>query len=666
MPSVTRTFRVFVSSTFGDLTAERSELQKEVFPKLRDLCRARGASFQAVDLRWGISRDAAEDQQTMRICLGEIDRCRDITARPNFIILLGNRYGWRPVPEEIPANEFEHIHDHLYANEPTGTDRKLLERWYRRDDNGAVYWLLPREGDDEGYARWRTVERNLSRVLRDAAATLEFLPEQRRRYTASATEQEIAHRGLLDGTGADKSVYAFFRRIQGLPQDQRAGDFLDLDDENRADTDAQARIEDLKDRLRQRLSVNVHEYEARWAEDRPSYDHLDQLCADAYARLSKAIEDELAEVIDLDPLDAEIAAQRRFGEERTKFFVGRTEALRIIHAYLRGSTGHPFVIYGESGTGKSSLMARAGADTAAGDTGTVVFRFIGTVPGSTNIRTLLAGLCRQLRRRYSGDEAATPTEYPDLVRDFREQLGQASKQRPLILILDALDQLSPLHNGRSLVWLPTHLPPHVHIVVSTLPNDCLEALKQKIPEGHRYELSTMPATDGSELLNLWLKEAGRTLQQKQQQQVLRAFERAHGRPLYLRVAFEEARLWRSDTPAADLAPDIHGLIRQLFHRLSTTHGEVLVCRSLSYIAVGKNGLSQDELRGRRLSSVRCPARELSSSLRPPSHRRHPDAPRARSGALRRRRAFAVSASRDSLKFGISVRSLSGPPGACRR
>jgi hypothetical protein len=74
-----RTFRVFVSSTFSDLKEERNALQEQVFPKLRDLCEQHGCRFQAIDLRWGVSEEAALDQQTMRICLEEIDRCQRLS-----------------------------------------------------------------------------------------------------------------------------------------------------------------------------------------------------------------------------------------------------------------------------------------------------------------------------------------------------------------------------------------------------------------------------------------------------------------------------------------------------------------------------------------------------------------------------------------------------------
>src|SRR4030042_1525486 len=103
MAVTSRTFRIFISSTFGDLQEERNSLQKNVFPRLRDLCRQHGCRFQAIDLRWGVREEAGLDQQTMKICLGEIERCRKISPRPNFVVLLGDRYGWRPPPPGVVA-----------------------------------------------------------------------------------------------------------------------------------------------------------------------------------------------------------------------------------------------------------------------------------------------------------------------------------------------------------------------------------------------------------------------------------------------------------------------------------------------------------------------------------------------------------------------------------
>ena len=67
MPRRSRIFRVFVSSTFADLKAERNALQEHVFPKLRRLCERHGCRFQAIDLRWGVSEEAAERAESLEL-----------------------------------------------------------------------------------------------------------------------------------------------------------------------------------------------------------------------------------------------------------------------------------------------------------------------------------------------------------------------------------------------------------------------------------------------------------------------------------------------------------------------------------------------------------------------------------------------------------------------
>jgi hypothetical protein len=252
MPIPTKIFRVFVSSTFRDFVAERDALQSKVYPKLAALCKAHGASFQAVDLRWGVSEQAAEDQRTMRICLGEIDRCRALTPCPNYILLLGDRYGWQPVLELIPANEFEQIRTHLSQQSPQTKALKKLVHWYVRDDNARpmVYELQSRKERQITYARWWSIEKHLGLLLRQASKTLDFSQTQLRRYHASATEQEIAHRGLLENNCDDDSAFFFFREIEGLPGDERARQFRDIDSRSEIDTTAQARLVRLKADLR--------------------------------------------------------------------------------------------------------------------------------------------------------------------------------------------------------------------------------------------------------------------------------------------------------------------------------------------------------------------------------------------------------------------------------
>ena len=86
-----RTIRIFLSGTFRDFSEERELLVKRVFPALRLRLKDRFVELVDVDLRWGITTEAAERGEVLPICLAEIDR-----ARPYFIGMLGERYGWIP------------------------------------------------------------------------------------------------------------------------------------------------------------------------------------------------------------------------------------------------------------------------------------------------------------------------------------------------------------------------------------------------------------------------------------------------------------------------------------------------------------------------------------------------------------------------------------------
>src|SRR5437870_5578747 len=123
MPIASRTFRVFLSSTFEDLIEERNALQREVFPALRQLCEAHGARFQAIDLRWGVRDEAVLGQRMMEICLAEIERCQRTRIKPNFIVLLGDRYGRPPLPARVEATEFEALLSRIEGE----ADRVLVE-----------------------------------------------------------------------------------------------------------------------------------------------------------------------------------------------------------------------------------------------------------------------------------------------------------------------------------------------------------------------------------------------------------------------------------------------------------------------------------------------------------------------------------------------------------
>lgn len=592
-----RTFRIFVSSTFSDFKEERKALQNIVFPKLRELCEKNGCRFQAIDLRWGVSNEAAYDQQAVRICLEEITRCQKVSPKPNFILLLGNRYGWRPLPAEITAAEFEK----LLGSIPDSDEKVLLEKWYRRDDNAIPpeYCLQPRiTEEDRNQENWDKIERTLHTLLKNAAIDTKIPEKDFLKYTASATEQEII-RGVIQVPDAGDHVFGFFRDIDDLPVDTNGGNFIDLDAQGRPDSVGRDDAERLKKNVLDNLGErNVKSYRSSWTGNGITYDHIPKFCDGVYASLEKIILGQIENLEIEDDLENEITAHQFFGTERVKHFVGRKDLLRDVSDYLDHGDPAPLAVYGESGSGKTAFIAKCVEEAKyTNPNAVIVSRFIGATSSSTNIPLLLESLCTQISRGYSVDTSDIPKEYGKLVNEFPARLRLATSDKPLIIFLDALNQLTSVDQGGRLIWFPPTLPQHVKIIVSAIPGEDLTVLKRILPDTNIKKVEPLVNDEGRTLLDSWLDDANRALQPEQRNEVLTNLTR-NGLPLYLKMAFEEARRWKSYTPDYRLSETIPGIIQEnLLKRLSseTNHGPKLVSWSLGYLAASRYGLAEDEL-----------------------------------------------------------------------
>jgi len=637
VPHATRTFRLFVSSTFTDLRLERDALQEHVFPALSRLCARENAAFQPIDLRWGVSAEAGLDQQTMIICLTELDRCRNTGLKPYLLILLGDRYGWQPLPPRIPAEEFAQIL--AVTSDPSGI--ALLTRWYyERDDNAMppVHYLKAREpgGEFASQDAWDREEAALRDVLRRGGEALRTrsadLPEETlEKYFTSATEQEI-NEGALTTADAREHVFCFVReladlpaRVAPLPEVDLARGFRDYLDDGSPDEQAAGALARLKARLQEGLGGNYKTYRAQWAPDADGHfgssiehigvlspdadvdpdgrvegDRAGTLCRDVYDALAAVVRRQLATIVRT-TAELEDIATAGFVEQHTKFFTGRVSILDRIDAYLDSSAENPLVLWGTSGSGKSTIMAKlvqSALDSERLPGANVIAKFIGATVGSSDARAILEDLNHKIETLYGVERSPGGRTYEDLVQQFPEKLALADRGRPLYLFVDALDQLSEANNARSLVWLPNRIPKNVRMVVTATPGECLEALRRKVDADHVVELGPMTVQEGGDLLDKWLFDVHRRLTGKQRSWVLERFADCPV-PLYLRLAFEEARRWTSGAGAEPLAVDTPGLIRQTFARLAEPgqHGPGLVQRVLGNLAAARRGLSEEEMLG---------------------------------------------------------------------
>jgi hypothetical protein len=215
------TLRVFFSSTFTDTRLERDLFLVFYVPQLRDVCAAHKLELLVCDLRWGIG-DHQNDVAS--ICESEIRRCFQLSAGVAFVALLGDKYGYCPLPIKLPLEEFARIRARAEDDDDHAGAQGLFDRWYQVDANLVppqrvlvpIATHLPgilRRGRTKERARtawWSSNYEPMQRAMRGAVAELAankaLAPERCQTLLESVTESEM-RLGLLElGKGRPETV----------------------------------------------------------------------------------------------------------------------------------------------------------------------------------------------------------------------------------------------------------------------------------------------------------------------------------------------------------------------------------------------------------------------------------------------------------------------------
>ena len=208
-------------------------------------------------------------------------------------------------------------------------------------------------------------------------------------------------------------------------------------------------------------------------------------------------------------------------------------------------------------------------------------------------------MCQQIGTYYGQPNDPIPSIVSTLVTHFKTLLEFAAEERPLVLFLDSLDQLSGEHRAHQLTWLPSFLPPWCKIVVSTLPKHegILDSfIKLTDSSDNVVHVTPLGENLGRYIMKSWLADAKRTVTEDQWKIVHQALEKCN-LPLYVKLVFDEIIHWKSYQPLTStvLAHDIHDCIMKLFDHIESQHGRILVSHALGYITASKGGLSGAEL-----------------------------------------------------------------------
>jgi len=382
-----------------------------------------------------VNAEAQLDQRTAEICLGEVAAAKRYPP-PNFLIMVGDRYGWVPLPFAIPRDEFEAATAWL-ADRGRMEAVRDLRNVYRLDENYVVppgleaaagdgefvdaYTLRSREDDIPELApaaAWQELEHRLRGALQEAS---DHLSREGRisettcsKYFLSLTEQEII-RGLAGynspvGNGAqiassvqpaddgppsiawirEPAAPSLLRRVLGL--------------DPRLSAEAASALARVQSGLHGALPGDyvLSGRAIRNWRGRLKAAYLEDFAARIGNRLKAAIDRNIA-VIEAQErsADAELVRERAeheaFAVERRRIFIGRDSNRAAVAGYLAGENPHPLVLIGPSGLGKSALMAQAVADAEKPGWGApAVYRFVGASAVSTEVRSLLVSIVEDL------------------------------------------------------------------------------------------------------------------------------------------------------------------------------------------------------------------------------------------------------------------------------
>ncbi|XP_071805182.1 NACHT domain- and WD repeat-containing protein 1-like isoform X2 [Asterias amurensis] len=617
---------------------------RDVYPRLKDYCKSNhGLEFQVIDMRWGVRDEATDDHMTSQLCMAEIAQCQRLSVGPNFVTFLCQKYGYRPFPPKIENDEFTLLRDALIRNEkPT----EKLDMWFLRDDNCVppVYVLQPissklpyfnrrdepiksKEQQGEWWSTFELLQSQLRFAAEEAETKKVLTPEKAKKYTVSVTQDEVQH-GILNAPSDQKEhCLCFVRKFSDLEtkgEVREASSFIDIQS-GKVDTDAQALLSNLRDNEVPRVlpSTNIIVTDlGEWSkegvhvENKRHKEYLERFLDAFYTKMVGMVDagvmKEKAASLD-NPLHQEILQHLSFCVTKCIGFLGREDVIGEVQRYvLKWTTrkessqeekGLPLVLHGESGCGKTSVMAKCVSlvkqTWLSGSDAAVVIRFLGTSPNTASIQRVLETLCKQIQQVYNQSEFQVPTEYNKLVTAFVKFLQFATKAKPLVIFLDSLDQLSADHGAHRLAWLPKTLPPHVALIVSTLPKEhgILDKLKERLPNSGQYiQVTQFSPEESTTIIKSWLVTASKEMASSQFDIIAKAVNEC-SLPLFLKLTFDQCIKWHSYQSAEKciLASSIHDMINLIFQQLEEYHGRILVSRALAYITLSPDGLTEMEL-----------------------------------------------------------------------
>lgn len=616
--------RLFISSTFNDFKEEREMLNREIFPELEEYCARYGFLFQVVDLRYGVPESAISEHTTMKICLDEVKRCQEANEYFNFLLLMGERYGWVPKPAMIEKKDFEEMLVWMREYIPKSVEK--LEKAYILDENQIpISYVLRKEEDlikeiqeQTGYGSkeakeiYAKIHREVDYVFFDVFEKISYLDgehkfnqEKIHSYFVSATGQEVL-KGVLSVTKEEEleHIVCVFRHSNEIKN------YLDVDIQK------QEELTKLKSEIKKHFedrcaNKNFIEYEVN---ENFSLREL-KLKDTLLKRLKRVAKETIDKYQELDFDEQKL--HHIFMKEKTEIFFGQEDLIEEIHRFVTQETKEKvFLLHGSRGSGKTALMAKAVESSLKTKGIDYLYRFIGATGNSSNLHALVKDMYEQICKQFDFDYME-PSNYAMACSSLEWVLNKIPNK--LVIFVDAIDQV--LLRGENIwQWIPVEIPQNIKIVAS-IKSDELE--ENKGLKDHKEAMIIREITEISkryskDIIQKLLEKENRTLTKKQFRFVEDLFSYAK-KPIYLRVLSNLLAEWKStdgEVPESlgygkeraleKLSEDAHLsiIVKKFLDKISNKKmfGKALVQYTFAFLSLSQFGLTEKELLVLLLSS----------------------------------------------------------------
>lgn len=387
----------------------------------------------------------------------------------------------------------------------------------------------------------------------------------------SATEIEMQF-GVLGRTDVDMNAYFFIK-----------------DGEDTTDVDNPERLAALKKAVRENKKYPVSSFST-------PEDLADQVLA-AFTKLL----DDLFPVGELSALEKERLGQRAILNSLSRVYIKNEANYAAIDAWMEDWEKRQLVITGESGLGKSALVANwIDEKLKLGDAlpYRIIYHFVGYGGSTGSDWHVVKAMCDEIRDRYGfeADENEPRTDEKALDELFKRVAAEGDK--PLLIVLDGINQIVDVNHAKRLNWLP--IPPRkVKILFTTLEDDeTMQVFKDR-----QYPVFMLKPLTRDERIGMVRKYLEKTYRKHLQDNQLERIvdDPQNENTLVLKTLLDEVANFgvfeRLDEKIEEyLEPDSIGDFYQVvLKNYEADFGEDLVRHFLSLIAVSRNGLSEEEL-----------------------------------------------------------------------